>query len=386
MDKQNYTKSIVRYFPLLFLLLLTIFILIKFAFVVLFRAAYDPQFIFDLTPYYLISPTNNIDLLLMSLLVVIIDVYLHFSVSKKNLIYSFIPTSIMLAGLGISVATHGTDASYAFHYVIFGCLLLIALIDQKQILVFQDMKIMPIIEQAVTKSTPDKTLIGIEIPDKPLPVFGQTVRVEGIEEILSLYKETITDVRTMIKDGLQSIQNMAGDLEKRTEKLNYLSEEIEERRKNLIEDEKIFRNQLISRPIGKIKFKPVTTEVKQPPIEKPKEIKIDSPTMLDDFLGTAAVVKDGALKQVSQQLVDLLGFDSNTLLEKNLVDLIDPESVSEFVKNYSNKSKNNLIHSYKTVFLTKDNKKIHVEITIKPRLHDRNAEDLVLITNLDELE
>lgn len=386
MDKHNYIKYIIRYFPLLFFLSIAIFILIKFVFIVLFRAAFEPEFIFDLTPYYLLSGVNSLDLLLLSLLVIIFDVYLHFKVGKKNLMISFIPTGIMLAGLGISIASGKMDASYILHFLIFGCLLLIALIDQKQILMLQDMDVTPKIEQVVTKTAADKSFVGMESPDRQFPIFGQPLRIEGLDEILTLHKQTLTDLRTVLKDDLQRTQNMMGTLERKTEKLNFLSEEIERRRKNLIEDEKLFRERLFSHINENIKVKPVVTDVRSISKEKTEENKINQPTMLDDFLGSAVIVKRGILKQVSQPFVELLGYDSNTLLEKNLVDLIAPESLPEFEKNYSNKTKGKLIFSYKTVFITKDNKKIHVEITIKPMIYDKKAVDLILVRNLDNLK
>lgn len=384
MEKDDYIKYIIRYFPVIFFLIIAIFILIKFVFIVLFRAAFEPQFIFDLTPYYLLSGVNSLDLMLISLLIIIFDVYLHFKVSKKNLIYSFIPTCIILAGLGIRIASVEVDGAYALHYLVFSCLLFIALIDQKQILKFQDMNITPKIEQVVTKTTADNSVVGMEIPDRQFPSFGQPIRIEGIDEILALHKQTLVDLRTVLKDDINRAQNLMGDLEKKSEKLNILSEEIETRRKNLIEDEKVFRNRS-GHPIKEtIKVSPVETKVKTILEQKPLETKIKQPTMLDDFLGSAAVVKRGILKQVSQPFVDLVGYESNTLIEKNLVDLIAPESLHEFEKNYSNKSKVESITSYKTVLLTKYNKKINVEITIKPMIYDKKAVDLILIRTLDK--
>ena len=385
MENEKYIKPIIRYFPLLFFLLIAIFILIKFVFIVLFRAAFEPAFIFDLTPYYILSGINSVDLLLISLLVVIFDVYLHFKVSKKNLMFSFIPTSIMLIGLGIRITGGAVDVSYSLHYIIFGCLLFIALIDQKQILKFQDMDVTPKIEKVVTKTAADKSVIGIESPDQQFPIFGQPLRIEGLDELLSLNKQTLNDIRSVLKVDLQRAQNMMDELERKTERINYLSEEIEQRRKNLIEDEKLFRDHIISSTTEKSKAKSVATNAGPNFIEKTEETKINQPTMLDDFLGSAAIVKRGALKKVSQPFVELLGFDSNTLLEKNLVDLIVPECLSEFEKNYSNKPNDKLISSYNTVLLTKDNRKIHVEITIKPIIFDKIGVDLLLIRNLGDI-
>ena len=384
MEKDNYIKYIIRYFPFLFFLIITVFIFFKFIFIVLFSAAFEPQFIFDLTPYYLLSGVNSLDLLLLSLLVIIFAVYLHFRVSKKNLMLSFIPTGIMLAGIGIAIGTRDMDASSILHYLIFGCLIIIALIDQKQFLIFQDMEITPKIEQVVTKTTKDNSFVGMESLDRPFPIFGQPLRIEGLDEILTLHKQTLIELRTVLKDDIQRAQNVMESLEKKTEKLNVLSEEIESRRKNLIEDEKLFRNRLMSLNNEDIKVKTFETNIELILEDKTMEKKIDQPTMLDDFLGSAIIVKRGVLKEVSRPFLELLGYDSNTLIEKNLVDLIAPESLSDFEKDYSNKLKGKPISSYETVLLTKDNKKIHVEVTIKPMIYNKNAVDLILVRKLNK--
>jgi PAS domain S-box-containing protein len=362
---------------------MAIFIFIKFLLIVLVQDDFGPQFILDFTPYYLLSGTNNMDLLLLSLLVVVVAVYLHFNVSKKNLMYSFIPTGVMLSGLGIAIATGDMGASYILHFLIFGCLILIALIDQKQCLEFQDMDITPTIEKVVSKTTKDNSFVGMESPDRPYPMFGQPLRIEGLDEILTLHKQTLMDLRTIMKDDIQRAQNVMENLEKKAEKLNFLSEEIETRRKNLIEDEKLFRNRLMSRTNGDIKFEPTETKVELISEDKTIEKKTGQPTMLDDFLGSAVIVKRGVLKQVSQPFLDLLGYESNALLEKNLVDLIAPESLSDFQKDYADKLKGKLISSYETVLLTKENKKIRVEITVKPMVYDKKPVDLILVRTLN---
>ena len=104
--------------------------------------------------------------------------------------------------------------------------------------------------------------------------------------------------------------------------------------------------------------------------------------MLDDFLGSAIIVKRGVLKQVSQQFVELLGYDSNTLLERNLVELIAPECTLDFEKDFSNYLSKTSVTSFKTALSTKYNKKIHVEFIIKPSIYDKKTVDLILVRKI----
>ena len=116
MKKINY---FLWYFPICFFLFITIYICVKFIFIFFFRASYEPEFIYDLTPYYILSGTNNLQLLFLSIIVLISNVFLHIKLSKKNLLFSFLSTGTMLAGLGLRIATEEIAVSNFFHYLIF---------------------------------------------------------------------------------------------------------------------------------------------------------------------------------------------------------------------------------------------------------------------------
>jgi hypothetical protein len=77
---------------------------------------------------------NDSQLLMISLFIVMIDAYLHIRDNRKNLTYSFIPTFIMISGLGIAIATREISTSNIIHYLVFGVMLLTVPIDQKRTL------------------------------------------------------------------------------------------------------------------------------------------------------------------------------------------------------------------------------------------------------------
>ena len=135
MEKQN---NIFWQIPFFFFLFLGIFLTIKFLFIFFFRAAFEPHFLFELTPFYLLTGMNNLQLLLLSFLVVAYDTYLHVKLTRRNLIRSFIPTSIMLAGLGIGIATNEISLENIPQYLLFGILLFIILIDHRRTLIFTE--------------------------------------------------------------------------------------------------------------------------------------------------------------------------------------------------------------------------------------------------------
>lgn len=136
MKKHN--NSVLWMIPLYFFIFLCLFISFKFIFIFFFRAAFEPRFIFELTPFYILLGVNNLQLLFLSLIVVFYDTYFHIKATRKNLKYSFIPTLIMLCGLGLAITTKEISVSNLPYYLLFGLLLSVILIDHRRTLIYPE--------------------------------------------------------------------------------------------------------------------------------------------------------------------------------------------------------------------------------------------------------
>jgi len=136
------SKNFIRRFPLYFYIFLTIFIFIKFIFIFFLRSAYEPDFIFELTPFYLLSGFDNLHLIFLSLFIFLTGSYFHYRYKKRNLILSFIPSIFILIGIGTAIATKNLDLTRnianILYYIIFGCLLFVILIDHRQLLEYDE--------------------------------------------------------------------------------------------------------------------------------------------------------------------------------------------------------------------------------------------------------
>jgi len=384
MKKINY---ILWYFPLCFFVFLALYMTAKFIFIYFFRAAFQPDFMFDLTPYYLLSGVNNLHTILLSLIVVWFNVYFHVNLNKRNIMFSFLPTGIILAGLGVKIASGEIVISNVLHYLVFGCLLIIALIDHKHFLMFPETIISPGKEPVIAETAWSKpTIVKAEPQAVQIPTIDRPVRIEGIDEILTLHKETLSDLRTLIKDDLQRAENIMEKLEEKTKKIDHLGEEIEERRKNLVQEEMLFRRRFIS-SLGKdVHFKPISNDTGLTfDVENKEEIS-DQHTMLDDYMGSAAIVQRGILKQVNRPFVELLGYETDMLLETSLLNFIAPEGLSGIEDYYLNRLKGESTSTYETVFLTKDNNKLAVEISIKPTIFNGKKAEIAVVKKLDKKE
>jgi len=384
MKKINY---FLWYFPLCFFVFVALYMTVKFIFIYFFTAAFEPGFMFDLTPYYLLSGVNNLHLILLSLIVIWFNVYFHIKVNKRNLMFSFLPTGIMLSGLGVRIAIGEMDALSVLHYLVFGCLLVIALIDHKHFLMFPETIIIPRKEPVFPKAISGKPIIAKPEPQVArIPAIEKPIRIEGIDEILTLHKETLSSLKTLIKDDLQRAEAMMEEIERKAKKIDDLGKEIEERRENLVQEERLFRRRFIS-SIGKdIHVKPVGHDDGLSLDVETGEDTRDQHTMLDDYLESAAVVQRGILKQVNQPFVKLLGYETDMLLETSLLNFIAPEGLSGIEGYYLNRLKGETISNYKTVFLTKDNNKLAVEISIRPTILNGKKAEIAVIKKLDKKE
>ena len=420
-------------FPCCFFMFLTMFLSVKFIFIFFFRAAYEPNFIFELTPFYLLSGLNNLQLLFLSLTVIVFGTYFHFNSTRRNLIYSFLPTCTMLCGLGLAISSKEIDISNLLYFVIFCCLLLILLMDYKHILEFSEMlvstekesieteilkekpvivKPQPKVMKASTdhklsrssfsfinhlfllvkkaKKTTGKITRKIKIKSIKQPKIASTKAEnankdddKSVDEKVLMSKEKFSELEAKTRNRLQRAQDILNEFERRTKKLRRLEEEIEKRRKNLAEQERIFKDQLIS-SVG------IKSSYNLSPMSKDKVVSdahIDKESkegqeVLDGINDCAAIIQRGILKQVNKTFAELIGFDTEKLRDKSLFNFIAPEGLVDLEKYYLGRLKGSDKYTYETVFSTKDNSKVTVEISIKPTTYNGKKAEIAIIKEL----
>ena len=417
-------------FPCCFFMFLTMFLSVKFIFIFFFRAAYEPNFIFELTPFYLLSGLNNLQLLFLSLTVIVFGTYFHFNSTRRNLIYSLLPTCTMLCGLGLAISSKELDISNLLYFVIFCCLLLILLMDYKHILEFSEMlvstekesieteilKEKPVIVKPqpkamkastdhklsrssfsfinhlflLAKKTTDKITRKVKIKSIKQPKIAST-KVENadkdddksVDEKVLISKEKFSELEAKTRNRLQRAQDILNEFERRTKKLRHLEEEIEKRRKNLAEQERIFKDQLISSVDIKSSYNlsPMSRDKVVSDAHMGKESKEDQ-NVLDGINDCAAIIQRGILKQVNKTFAELIGFDTEKLRDKSLFNFIAPEGLVDLEKYYLGRLKGSDRYTYETVFSTKDNSKVTVEISIKPTTYNGKKAEIAIIKEL----
>ena len=398
-------SGILWFFPFCFFVFFSIFISIKFVFIFFFRAAYEPTFMFELTPFYILSGLNNLQLLFLSLIFIIFNTYLHVKATRRNLMYSFLPTAIMLGGLGFAITTNELAISNLFHYLVFGCLLFVILIDHKNILTSPDVLISFKKELAGSKISGKKPAIALPQPQvAPLSIAHKYPRLSfpGIRSLFSLIKnvkrtngertekgksetpnkpknvgsnadknlstkrEMPSEIKDMPVGNLEGAHTRLEEIERKVKKLSKLEEEIERRRRNLVEKEKSFREQLVS-STHRESYRSLSTWTSDKTIysdEKNKEGK-EYCKILDEISECAAIIQRGTLKQINSSFAELIGYKIEEIVERSLLDFVVPEGLTGIKKHHLDKLRGASRSSYETVFLTKENNKVTVEISTK---------------------
>ena len=145
------------------------------------------------------------------------------------------------------------------------------------------------------------------------------------------------------------------------EKLEELEREIEKRRIELVREEKVFRERLLT---------PSSTTAK----EKTPEIE-DYHALLDKIDGSAVVLQRGMVKQANQPFSSLLGYSSEEIQDRRFYDFIDPEHFSELEQYLLNRLKGEESSSYDTVFCTKTKQKIPATVSVKTTLYQGERAD-----------
>jgi len=398
-------SSILWFFPFCFFVFFSIFISIKFVFIFFFRAAYEPAFMFELTPFHILSGLNNLQLLFLSLIFIIFNTYLHVKATRRNLMYSFLPTAIMLGGLGFAITTKELAISNLFHYLVFGCLLFVILIDHKNILTSPDFLFSPKKELMESKISGKKPVIGLpqpqvaslsiahkcprlsfpdissffsliknvkrtngectekgksETPNKPKNVGSNA------DKNLSTKREIPSEIKGMSVGNFEGTHTRLKEIERKVKKLSKLEEEIEKRRRNLVEKEKSFREQLVS-STHRESYRSLFTGTSDKTIysdEKDKEGK-EYCKILDEISECAAIIQRGTLKQINSSFAELIGYKIEEIVERSLLDFVVPEGLTGIKKHHLDKLRGASRSSYETVFLTKENNKVTVEISTK---------------------
>jgi len=353
---------------------------VKFIFIFFLKASYDPQFIFELTPLYLLSGFSNVQLLSLSLLIIVLDMMWHLQSSKRNLLLSFIPTALILTSLGFNMMFNPIDLTYIFHYILFGCLLLIVLIDYQYVL-------KGINAPRLFRKTEPATLHAQE--PKPtlaprVPTFF-TKKAQPIPPPPNQYaQENVADLKRTSDTMVQKMQYLLHDLEKKAERIETLENKIQQQHTPVLSER-------IEPVPGRLSVgeKTKTSEDEKnliTTVSSEEKIilkeRIENHLVIDEMDHIVAVIQRGIFRDISNSFAEFLGYDRTDLLQKNFFVFIAPRGFDDARKYYLNRLKGITTNSFKTVLLTKTQTEISVEITVAPTVYKGDSAEFISIKGI----
>jgi len=163
------------------------------------------------------------------------------------------------------------------------------------------------------------------------------------------------------------------------EKLMALESEIEKRRQELMEQENFV--------IEKRTLPPVTEGTDRTSSVIQQSIGSDVPHCTDETLDkipqSAAIIQRGILKQINTPFLELLGYSMDEIVEKSYFDFIALEGLADVEKYYLDRLKGDSVSMYRTVFSTKENVKVPVEVSIKQTIYNGEKAEIAIITCVD---
>ena len=115
-----------------------------------------------------------------------------------------------------------------------------------------------------------------------------------------------------------------------------------------------------------------------------KKIKNEDRTFLNEIQECAAIIQRGILKQINQPFADLLGYNTNDIEHKCLFNLIVHEGFNDIKNHYLKRLKGIDSSSYETIFLTKENVKVAVEVSFIPTTFNGEKAEILVFKKINK--
>ena len=167
------------------------------------------------------------------------------------------------------------------------------------------------------------------------------------------------------------------------EKLLSLESEIEKRRRDIIELEDALRENLSSSSVSGGDLDVVSSETEDE-LSDETVLQEDYHEILDKIPQSAVIVQRSIVKQINNAFAELIGFEIQEIINKSLFDFIAPEGLADIEKYYLGRLKGNGNSTYETIFSTKENGNILVEINVKPTTYNGEKAEMAIVKEIED--
>jgi PAS domain S-box-containing protein len=214
-------------------------------------------------------------------------------------------------------------------------------------------------------------------------LFGKLKKKKKLTRLMEELDERekkLEELENQLNEDKKEINKRRNQFVNWREKLEQLEMEIETRREDLIKEEEIFKEKMLSSLDGNVREEFCNlNELSSYSETEFNEIKKENYDFLDRTSDSAAIVQRGILKKINEPFAKLLGYSEKDLIDRSLLDFVAPEGFSAIEDYYLDRLKGGEVTRYETVFLTKDDKALPVELVYRPSSFDDMKADLIIV-------
>lgn len=213
----------------------------------------------------------------------------------------------------------------------------------------------------------------------PFGLKRQHTELNLKKQQLELRMKQLETFETRLMKEKDNFHARVEEFTKWQEKLMLLESAIEKRRQELMKQENFV--------LEKRTLPTVTQGTELTNSENQESTESEVPHCTDETLDkipqSAAIIQRGILKQINTLFLELLGYTMDEIVEKSYFDFIALEGLADVEKYYLDRLKGDSVSVYRTVFSTKDDIKIPVEVSIKQTIYNGEKAEIAIITSLD---
>jgi PAS domain S-box-containing protein len=231
--------------------------------------------------------------------------------------------------------------------------------------------------------------------DESIDDNEEVVFPEVKEPVISNFSEShkldergkeLSELEVKLIQDRKNLDKRIAEFSKWKEKLITLESEIEKRGNELVEQKKTLRENSIFSPTKGVRLDGSSILKKEGSAYEESIDREDPHEILDKIPQCAAIVQRGILKRINSSFAELIGFETDEIVNKSFLDFIAPEGLVGIERYYLNRLQRSGKFTYKTVLSTKNNRKILVEIFIKPTFYDGEKAEITVVNEVKNLQ
>ena len=107
--------------------------------------------------------------------------------------------------------------------------------------------------------------------------------------------------------------------------------------------------------------------------------------LIEEINDCAAIIQRGKLRLVNDPFIQFMGYDSEELVDKSLINFVNPTFFTEIKQHYVDRLKGIDTPTFHAIFITKDQEEIPMEVNTKPTIFNGDQAEIAVFKKVDVL-